>query len=548
MATSLAGARPETKESKGKKPDKPYEIEVFRVGTHVSSDGREIPFSVEDVDRAIQNYRPEHFRVPLIVSHETGNYSDQDIVQSELAFGVVEYFRRVGDRVFAVFKKIAPEFKNWVKNGQLHSISASFYLPSSPHNPNPGELSWRHIAALGRNPPAVKGLSPIVLSECVVFSEKTKRPEGTADFMIPCGMPANAIVAVLLRNLRDWMIDSNDLETAERLMPSEMLYSLEQHNSQIYVSLEDFTRLQSDLAHLFGRVDGLSQRQAERDLQDAILDEVMSSYPDPDTESEAPSGSQSDSAWSPYYSPYYSEEIDMTKTYKKSMAALMQEAGIESVPQLMQVLEMGEGEEDLAQSFMDGHAAMPLDKRKRLAKKMRISDAEMEGKYITDDEMSLREEIAALKAAQEEADARAAALQQEVIAQRTAARKAEITSFLESLKREGRITSGMVRPQIVTFGEGDAEQKRTIDLVSFMAALPDDQQAFVKQILRSLPTQVIYQEISSNDAEPVTGETLDFIEVGNLARQKIREYRNQGRELSESQAVDMILAERGVRL
>ncbi|MBF0186018.1 MAG: hypothetical protein HQM06_16735, partial [Magnetococcales bacterium] len=42
--------------------------------------------------------------------------------------------------------------------GRFKKISASFYPPDSPNNPTPGLFALRHIAFLGAQPPAIKGL------------------------------------------------------------------------------------------------------------------------------------------------------------------------------------------------------------------------------------------------------------------------------------------------------------------------------------------------------------------------------------------------------
>lgn len=148
-----------------------YEMEVFRIGTYTDSSGKVIKFNPQDVDYAIKNYKPSNFRVPLIVSHDTGGIADRKLPDSELAYGVPESFTRKGDRVYAKFSKIAPQFVDWVRNGQIHSISSSFYLPGSPSSPDPKGLMFRHVAALGKSAPAVKGMEPLKLSEFPCFNE-----------------------------------------------------------------------------------------------------------------------------------------------------------------------------------------------------------------------------------------------------------------------------------------------------------------------------------------------------------------------------------------
>ena len=55
--------------------------------------------------------------------------------------------------------------EDYVKNGLYKKVSASFYSPESKINPEPGKWSLRHVAMLGAQPPAVKGLKGFAYSE-----------------------------------------------------------------------------------------------------------------------------------------------------------------------------------------------------------------------------------------------------------------------------------------------------------------------------------------------------------------------------------------------
>ncbi|NJR38537.1 MAG: hypothetical protein HC781_06420 [Leptolyngbyaceae cyanobacterium CSU_1_4] len=204
------------------------EIEILRTGTHTSANGVTLPFSREDLKEIAGSYNPANFKAPLIISHDTQGMSDGELINSEFAFGAPKKLRVVGDRLKAVFDKIAPEFVQWVRGGKLLSVSSSVYLRDSPNNPTPGSLSLRHIAGLGKSPPAIKGMAPLSLAE-IEFGEleegtmtvDTKISEDFSEYI-------NNVSAQLWAKVRDWLIETYDLETADKIVPGDLLGIMQQ--------------------------------------------------------------------------------------------------------------------------------------------------------------------------------------------------------------------------------------------------------------------------------------------------------------------------------
>lgn len=201
------------------KSAKTNQFEIFRAGTRTSSDGRTFHFSSKDLDEIASNYDPKVFRAPLILSHNTFGKSDRDLAQSELAFGVVEKVVREGDNLHCYCNPIAPEISNWVKEGRILDRSASFYPPDSPNNPTPGKWSLRHVALLGRTPPAVKGMSALSLSE-FDFAEDDDSVEFGAMKV------STSKIASMFGGIRDFLIEFVGLEAANRILPREALSGL----------------------------------------------------------------------------------------------------------------------------------------------------------------------------------------------------------------------------------------------------------------------------------------------------------------------------------
>lgn len=246
-------------------------IEIFKAGTHTSSNGLTRDYTPEELDEVVETYNPSHFKAPLIVSspaHNTAGFSDKELWRSQLAFGFPDKVKRIGKALYAGFSKISPQVREWINGGAILGFSSSFYLPHSPVNPYPGKLSLRHIAGCGVEPPAVKGmatpeLSEYLLADIVGYSEDD---EGAVEFSLegldestiedarlgarlykairnidsavssfgccgemgaPNGVSQLArILKMMIQGQRDRMIDDKSLELAEQVYPSYLLDEL----------------------------------------------------------------------------------------------------------------------------------------------------------------------------------------------------------------------------------------------------------------------------------------------------------------------------------
>ncbi|MGL5923828.1 hypothetical protein [Chroococcidiopsis sp.] len=187
-------------------------------------------FTHDIAQEIVDTYNPDNFKAPLIVSHRTGDYSDRSLVDSELAFGTPKFLKKVGDRVKAVFEKISPRFVEWTRNNEILGISPSFYPPDHQSNPTPGRWSLRHIAGLGKSPPAIKGLAALSLTEFFIsengainlgeFDNSSFDEDAIAlDFMVGEGYE-------VFGRLRDYLIEKEGAETADRIIPSYYLQLL----------------------------------------------------------------------------------------------------------------------------------------------------------------------------------------------------------------------------------------------------------------------------------------------------------------------------------
>ena len=133
-------------------------VEIFKAGDHVARNGMQREYSAAELQQVVNSYDPAVYRAPLIVEHRTHGVADGEIHKMPWCFGVPSALEVDGDTIKAGFAKIAPEFLEWVENGNLIDVSSGLYPPDDFRNPTPGQWSLRHIAALGSQPPSVKGL------------------------------------------------------------------------------------------------------------------------------------------------------------------------------------------------------------------------------------------------------------------------------------------------------------------------------------------------------------------------------------------------------
>jgi len=144
------------------------DIHIFSPGVQTSAQGVTREFTKSDLKQVADSYQPDVHEAPIRVGHE-----DNDKVP---AWGWVKGVKMKGSDLVAEVE-FSPLMEDYVKNGLYKKVSASFYSPESKINPEPGKWSLRHVAMLGAQPPAVKGLKGFAYSE-------ESEGEGVLDFAV----------------------------------------------------------------------------------------------------------------------------------------------------------------------------------------------------------------------------------------------------------------------------------------------------------------------------------------------------------------------------
>lgn len=141
--------------------------EIFKSGIQTDNNGESREWTNGDLDTMVTLYNEqepdEKHTAPIILGHVESNTP---------AFGWVDKLKRVGNTLMATFKDVEPQFQELVNAGRYKTVSAAFY----------DDLKLRHLAFLGANVPAVKGLEAIQFSQegnnyneytnCFVFQQK----------------------------------------------------------------------------------------------------------------------------------------------------------------------------------------------------------------------------------------------------------------------------------------------------------------------------------------------------------------------------------------
>lgn len=182
-------------------------LQIFKAGTHVAEDGRTLTFSEADVQQIADSYDPALHEAPIVVGHPKTD---------DPAYGWSKVLQAKDGLLMAEPHEVDPAFAELVNNGRFKKISASIFMPDSPGNPTPGKYYLRHIGFLGAQPPAVKGLKSASFAE----------GDDAACFAMSLA-PLGWTLTDLFRRFRDWLIDTQGLETADQVIPDWQIRGIE---------------------------------------------------------------------------------------------------------------------------------------------------------------------------------------------------------------------------------------------------------------------------------------------------------------------------------
>lgn len=183
-------------------------IEIFRAGRHTAMSGESLSFGEAELAAAAAAYDPARHEAPLVVGHPQDGAPAYGWVKS-LAFADGP----AGGSLTATPDQVEPAFAELVQAGRFKKVSASFYRPDAAENPAPGAWYLRHVGFLGAQPPALKGLKPIEFAADAAGTVTIEFADWNGGWTVRS-------IAGLFRGLRDWLVEKEGAETADRIVPS----------------------------------------------------------------------------------------------------------------------------------------------------------------------------------------------------------------------------------------------------------------------------------------------------------------------------------------
>lgn len=122
-------------------------IEIFKTGRHTSSNGKELEFSVEDLDRIAERYNQRTANATATLAPLVKGHPQDD----SPAYGWVERLARRGNYLLAKLRDLSPEIIEDVQQKKFTRVSIALT----------GDLDLKHVGLLGSAQPAVEGLLPV---------------------------------------------------------------------------------------------------------------------------------------------------------------------------------------------------------------------------------------------------------------------------------------------------------------------------------------------------------------------------------------------------
>lgn len=181
-------------------------IHILRPGTF-----RGHRLGAAEIAELAEGYRPALHEAPIVVGHPTDGAP---------AYGWIASLAADAAGLHATPRDVAPDLAAAVADGRYRKVSASLYPPGAAHHPAPDTGRWylRHVGFLGAQAPVVKGLQPVALAEDAGVV--------TVELALAEDPWIWGTLARLLRGLRDHLIDTSSLETADRVLPDHTIDAL----------------------------------------------------------------------------------------------------------------------------------------------------------------------------------------------------------------------------------------------------------------------------------------------------------------------------------
>lgn len=174
-------------------------VHIFRVGDTIDSKEQSHYYSLQDLQQIADSYDRSVHEAPIVWGHDSDKAWGRRLNrESQLANGWIIKLYVIDESLYADIEVDENTYEA-IKSKQLKKRSVAFYPPQSSHNPKPGQFYVRHLALLGSEPPAIKGLDDIVIfSESLVYSSSNND-------LVDNSMDKNEAIDSLNANASEWL-------------------------------------------------------------------------------------------------------------------------------------------------------------------------------------------------------------------------------------------------------------------------------------------------------------------------------------------------------
>ena len=195
---------------------------VFPSGTHKDSQGRERSWTNDELDEFIATHEAQlkegglYSGFPFVVGHPKTD---------DPAYAWGAGLKRDGDMLYAKGDKVEPQFESGVEKGNWPNRSVR--IRKTKHG-----LGIAHVGFLGAARPAIEGMDAL-------YSADDEAEHYDFEFAADSYTPS--VVARIFRGIRNWFIEKEGVETADRLIPDYQIESLSEHATNLRESTAQVT-------------------------------------------------------------------------------------------------------------------------------------------------------------------------------------------------------------------------------------------------------------------------------------------------------------------
>ena len=180
-------------------------IKVLRTGSFTDRHGVPVIITTDRIDNIVKKYNPELSETPLVIGHPKND---------DPAFGWVDSFKRAGEFLLAKPKQVVQEFSEAVNAGRYKYVSCALR----------DDDTVRHVGFLGAEPPAVKGLGSVSLSEGESFTEIE-----LSEYNVWMEKSILRQMTGMFARLRDLFVEKYGADTADKITTFDDLSNIQRN-------------------------------------------------------------------------------------------------------------------------------------------------------------------------------------------------------------------------------------------------------------------------------------------------------------------------------